>query len=349
MIIGNTNQPHPSLQLNDTQIDQVHSYQQLGVILNDKLNWEDHINHVISKANRKIGLMWKLSSELPRYAVENIYTSYIRPQLEYSAVIYNNCTREQSRRLEACQRKAAIACTRAYRRTNTENLLNELGWSKLEDRRTYCGQVMLYKITNGLTPNYLQELLPARQGQNTTYPSRRENSFIPIRANTTKYYTSFIPSVVRKWNTLDATLQTAPSLDTFKDRLKKSMFHKSVGYHSRCYGPAAVTHTRMRLGLSPLKHQLHSHRIIESPTCIQCHSGEEETTTHYLLRCTKHMTSRRDLLQGLGPTIDRLGIDIDNTTLITKLLLTGHPELTFNENVSLCKSVQNYINNTKRF
>ena len=136
MIIGNTNQPHPSLQLNDTQIDQVHSYQQLGVILNDKLNWEDHINHVISKANRKIGLMWKLSSELPRYAVENIYTSYIRPQLEYSAVIYNNCTREQSRRLEACQRKAAIACTRAYRRTNTENLLNELGWSKLEDRRT---------------------------------------------------------------------------------------------------------------------------------------------------------------------------------------------------------------------
>ena len=132
MIIGNTNQPHPSLQLNDTQIDQVHSYQQLGVILNDKLNWEDHINHVISKANRKIGLMWKLSSELPRYAVENIYTSYIRPQLEYSAVIYNNCTREQSRRLEACQRKAAIACTRAYRRTNTENLLNELGWSKLD-------------------------------------------------------------------------------------------------------------------------------------------------------------------------------------------------------------------------
>ena len=46
------------------------------------------------------------------------------------------------------------------------------------------------------------------------------------------------------------------------------------------------------------------------------------------------------------PYID---IDIDNTTLITKLLLTGHPELTFNENVSLCKSVQNYINNTKRF
>ena len=40
-------------------------------------------------------------------------------------------------------------------------------------------------------------------------------------------------------------------------------------------------------------------------------------------------------------------MEIDN--LDNKAPVSGHPELTFNENVSLCKSVQNYINNTKRF
>ena len=48
--------PHSSLQPICVEIEQVHSYLQLGVILNDKLNLEDH---AIYKANKKIGLMWK--------------------------------------------------------------------------------------------------------------------------------------------------------------------------------------------------------------------------------------------------------------------------------------------------
>ena len=155
MVITTVDKPHPSLQLNRIEIEQVHSYPQLGLILNDRLNWEDHINDAITKANKKTGLIWRLNSELPRYAVENIYTSYIRPQLEYAASVYHNCTREQSTRLEACQRRAAIACTRAYRRTSTDALLEELGWPKLEDRRTYSSQTLFYKIVHGLAPHYL--------------------------------------------------------------------------------------------------------------------------------------------------------------------------------------------------
>ena len=67
MVITTVDKPHPSLQLNRIKIEQVHSYPQLGLILND------HINDAITKANKKIGLIWRLNSELPIYAVENIY------------------------------------------------------------------------------------------------------------------------------------------------------------------------------------------------------------------------------------------------------------------------------------
>ena len=78
------------------EIDRVHTYPQLGLVMNDRLNWEDHINEAITKANRKTALIWKLNSDLPRHALEKIYTTHIRPQLEYAAAPYHNCTREQS-------------------------------------------------------------------------------------------------------------------------------------------------------------------------------------------------------------------------------------------------------------
>ena len=198
-------------------------------------------------------------------------------------------------------------------------------------------------MVNGLAPPYLQTLLPARHGQNSTYPTRRENSFIPVRTHTNRYYRSFIPTTIKKWNTLETTLKTAPSINTFKNALKKSMFTKSVGYYSRGHGQAAITHTRIRLGLSPLKHQLYSYSIANSPNCTLCNSGEDETAIHYFMKCTKHVASRYELLQTLRPTVDRLGM---NTT-IAKLLVTGHPDLTSNKNVTLSILVQDYIKNTK--
>ena len=128
MVVTATETPNPDLQINGISIEKVQSYPQLGLILNEKMNWDAHIDNIISKANKKIGLIWRLSNHVPRFAVEIIYTTYIRPQLEYCAVIYNNCTKETSNRLESCQRRAAIACTRAYQRTNTITLLEELGW-----------------------------------------------------------------------------------------------------------------------------------------------------------------------------------------------------------------------------
>ena len=162
MVISSVDKPHPDLSMNGVMLEQVHSYRQLGLIINDRMNWEDHISSAIIKANKKMGLMWRLNNDLPRYAVEAIYLSYIRPQLEYASIIYNNCTQEQSKRLEACQRRAAIACTRAYKRTSTTRLLKELGWPRLETRRTYFSQLLLFKIANNLTPPYLKMLLPRR-------------------------------------------------------------------------------------------------------------------------------------------------------------------------------------------
>ena len=125
MIISNRHisRDYPLLYMNNAKLERVNSFQQLGLYFDEKLTWEPHINHIVSKANKKIGLIWKISGQLPRSCAENIYTSYIRPVLDYGCIIYDNCSQHLADKLEAVQRNAAVACIRAFCRTPITALL----------------------------------------------------------------------------------------------------------------------------------------------------------------------------------------------------------------------------------
>ena len=339
---------YPLLYLNGISLEKVHNYPQLGLHLNDRMNWDEHINHVINKASKKIGVIWKLSREIPRFAVENIYTTFIRPQLEYGGVIYNNCTAEQSERLEAFQRRAAIACTRSFNRTSTVELLQELGWPTLISRRQYFSLVQFYKMGKGLTPQYLQSILPPRAGSYSRYPTRQAANFIPVRTKRAKYYKFFLPATTRKWNILDDAIKELPTLGHFKNALKKSMFPKKVKLYSQFKGSASINHTRMRLGLSHLKEQLYSYHIIDSPFCPNiCCDRQPESAEHYLLECPHYAASREQMFGVVGPTADELGIN--KSIDLVNLLLRGHSGISLGDNKTLFTFVQQYIKNTQRF
>ncbi len=348
MVVSNSHQQrYPALNLDGDLLERVSTYPQLGIHLHDQMNWAEHINTQVTKANKKISLIWKLSGTIPRFAVENIYTGYIRPQLEYGCVIYANCTKEKSERLESVQRNAAIACTRAYNRTPTQRLMEELGWPTLETRRSYFALLQIYKMKKGLTPTYLQSILPPRQGEYGHYPTRRCEDFVPPMTRTAKYHKSFIPATVRKWNDLDENLKIKPTVESFKSALKKKMLIKKPKHLSYGKDKWAITHTRMRLGMSPLNQHLHSIHVVPTDRCPHC--GEVETTTHLLLRCDKYAASRDVMMGVIGQTVDRLGIDRLNYIEMNILLLNGHIRLTLKENLHLFENVEIYLKNTRRF
>ena len=55
----------------------------LGIHLREKLNFNHHVKEKITKANKGIGVIKKLSNTLPRDALLTIYKSFVRPHLEY--------------------------------------------------------------------------------------------------------------------------------------------------------------------------------------------------------------------------------------------------------------------------
>ena len=71
------------------------------------------------------------------------------------------------------------------KRACIENLLAELGWETLQERRTKHKLVIFFKIVNGLTPDYLSEIVPQLDGDSKPYSLRNPNYIQSIRAHTT--------------------------------------------------------------------------------------------------------------------------------------------------------------------
>ena len=80
---------HPTTTFNTVPVARSSCQKHLGVHLDEKLNFNQHINIKISKANKGIGIVKRRSHILPRNSLLTIYKSFIRAHLDYCGVIYD--------------------------------------------------------------------------------------------------------------------------------------------------------------------------------------------------------------------------------------------------------------------
>ena len=70
---------HPVLIFNNNQVIQTPYQKHIGLFLDEKLNFGEHLRYMTNKVNTSIGLLRKLQKCLPRRSLVTIYKSFIRP------------------------------------------------------------------------------------------------------------------------------------------------------------------------------------------------------------------------------------------------------------------------------
>ena len=130
-------QAHPPLFMNNTQINEVSKHKHLGVTFDNDGKWRSHIDSITAKAWQRIGILRSMKFILNRKSLECLYFTFIRPLLEYSSSVWDNCSDEYSSKVEAIQVEAARIVTGATKLCSIDKLNNELKWAKLVDRRNH--------------------------------------------------------------------------------------------------------------------------------------------------------------------------------------------------------------------
>ena len=77
-----------NLKINDETIPRVNSTNFLGLIIDHKLNWDPHINHVSKKVSMAIGILNKVKSFLPTHTLFTLYNTMILPHFNYCSLVW---------------------------------------------------------------------------------------------------------------------------------------------------------------------------------------------------------------------------------------------------------------------
>ena len=129
------NQKSLDLTFNKSNVASSPSVKHLGMLLDSRLNFNEHVQSKTNICYKIIGLIKKLSIHLPREALLRIYKSFVRPNLDYGDIIFDKPNNESFKsRIESIQYKACVAKTGAIQETSRKRLYRELCLESLNGR-----------------------------------------------------------------------------------------------------------------------------------------------------------------------------------------------------------------------
>ena len=112
---------HPTLLFNNIPLNNSLFQKHLGLTLDIKLNFSEHIKSITKKISKTMGLLRKFQQILPRSTLLTIYKTFIRSRLDYADIIYDQAYNSAVHdKLESIQYNACLAISGAIRGTSTE-------------------------------------------------------------------------------------------------------------------------------------------------------------------------------------------------------------------------------------
>ena len=105
-------------------------------------------------------------------------------------------------------------------------------------------------------------------------------------------------------------------------------------------------HTRLRLGACGLNYHPFKIAVKSSPIC--CCGFDNETITHFFLKCPNHAALTSDLLTAAARIAFGQWFKYSEKQKV-ELFLFGSSDLSNNENVEIFSHVQHFIRESKRF
>ena len=77
----------------------------LGVLIDENLSWKNHLDCVITRINKTIGMIAKLRYFVPSSALTNIYKSLILTYLTYGLVAWGNTSKNYLNKIVVLQKR----------------------------------------------------------------------------------------------------------------------------------------------------------------------------------------------------------------------------------------------------
>ena len=92
--------------MGENEINQVTEEKDLGIIIDDKLKFQQHINQQKNKANQRLGMIKRSFSYMDKEMFLTLFKSIVRPHLEYGRNVWYVIYKKRSYANRKCTEKS---------------------------------------------------------------------------------------------------------------------------------------------------------------------------------------------------------------------------------------------------
>ena len=102
----NTDVENITLEINGKAINGTNFVKFLGVYIDEKMKWNEHISRKCSQISKAIGIMSKLKNMLPKQTLLTLYKSLVLPHMTYGVVAWGDADASLIKRITLLQKRA---------------------------------------------------------------------------------------------------------------------------------------------------------------------------------------------------------------------------------------------------
>ena len=210
----------PVLSIGGTDLERVNEYKYLGILIDDKLKFNNHINVIKTKISRLGGITFKIGKFLSVEAARNFYYAMVQSIISYNIVFWGASSKTL---LNELQRKQNVVVRNLFqhhfsRNLSTSQLYNNMKLLKIGDFHKYSVALTFFKaVYLNKFPLVLEAVLNHAWIHN--YNTRRVHLFRLPLTRVEPDLNCFLYQAMSLFNTLPQDIRECNSLNSFKHKL----------------------------------------------------------------------------------------------------------------------------------
>ncbi len=212
-----------TFQLGSSTITPSKTDRNLGVVIDDKLNFTDHITKTARSCRFALYNIKKIRPFLSEHATQLLVQAFVLSRLDYALLA--GLPASSIKPLQLIQNAAARLIFNEPKRTQVTPLFINLHWLPIAARIKFKTLMFAYRTTSASAPLYLNSLLQTYMPSRSLCSASERRITVPSQRGTKSLSLTFLLTVPIWWNDLPNSIRAAESLPIFKKRLKTHLFH----------------------------------------------------------------------------------------------------------------------------
>ena len=207
----------PDSTYNNSIIKNCASEKLLGVIIDNKLDFKEHLTKVCKNANLKLNALYRISAYMSPDQHLLIINSYIKSLFNYCPLIWMFCNRQEINKINKIHERCLQLLLNNFH-DSFDNLLILSGDISIHQRCINVLMIEIYKYLNDLSPEIMNDVFQVRTN---SYNIRNFNLFETPMPHSNRYGLNMISYRANQlWRLLPDDIKHSPSLSVLKNALK---------------------------------------------------------------------------------------------------------------------------------